>query len=257
MPVTHRAAAVLLLAPLACAASPAAAASPGSAAPAAGVVLAAGAPAAQGKLQERMIRVTGDGRVRVRPDVAVVLAGVEATGKVLAPTVADASTKMRRMLDALAKAGVAEKDVQTTRHDVQVERPWVDGKPRDITGYTVVDEVRVTVRDLGKLGQILERVIGAGSNSLRGLSFERDDPAPERQQALARAVAVARGKAEAMANAAGVTLGEVVALEESGAERPIPLMKYRAEAMVAADGAPVTPGELEIAASVSVTYAIR
>lgn len=254
MTMTHRAA-LLLLVPLGCA-------SPGSAsarAPAPAVAPAAlsAAPSAEGRPLERTLRVTGEGRVRVRPDVAVVLAGVEATGKVLAPTVAEASARMRRMLDALAKAGVAEKDVQTTRHDVQVERPWVDGKPREITGFTVVDEVRITVRDLGKLGQILERVVAAGSNSLRGLTFERDDPAPERREALARAVAAARGKAEAMAEAAGVALGEVVAIDEGGAGPPIPLMKYRAEAMVAADGAPVTPGELEIGASVSVTFAIR
>ena len=254
MPIP-RAAAVLLLVPLGCA-SPAAA-SPHAAAVPALAATAMAAPAAEEKIHERTLRVTGEGQVRVRPDVAIVLAGVEATGKTLAPTVADASAKMRRMLDALAKAGVAEKDVQTTRHDVQVERPWVDGKPREITGYTVVDEVRVTVRDLAKLGQVLERVVAAGSNSLRGLAFEREDPAPERQQALARAVLAARGKAEAIAKAAGVALGEVVAIDESGAAPPIPLMKYRAEAMVASDGAPVTPGELEIAASVSVAFAIR
>ena len=140
-----RAAAALLLASLACA-SRAAASPHAAAAPALGASALAG-PAADGKILERTLRVNGEGRVMVRPDVAIVLAGVEATGKTLAPTVADASAKMRRMLDALAKAGVAEKDVQTTRHDVQVERPWVDGKPREITGYTVVDEVRVTVRE--------------------------------------------------------------------------------------------------------------
>ncbi|WP_242336809.1 MULTISPECIES: SIMPL domain-containing protein [Anaeromyxobacter] len=250
---TTRPLALLLLVPLGCATRAAAAQVP---APAAQSVLAA-SPAVEVRSLDRTLRVTGEGRVRVRPDVAVVLAGIEATGKTLAPTVADAAAKMRRMIDALAKAGVAEKDVQTTRHDVQVERPWVDGKPRDITGYTVVDEVRVTVRDLAKLGQILERVVAAGSNSLRGLTFERDDPAPQRQEALANAVAVARAKAEAMAKAAGVSLGAVVAIEEGAAERPIPLAKYRTQAMVATDGAPVTPGELEIDASVSVTYAIR
>ncbi|WP_242343017.1 SIMPL domain-containing protein [Anaeromyxobacter terrae] len=253
---TIRTLGLLLLVPLGCATRAAAAPNP-VAPPAVAESRLAASPAAEGRVLDRTLRVNGEGRVMVRPDVAVVLAGVEATGKTLAPTVADASTKMRRMIDALAKAGVAEKDVQTTRHDVQVERPWVDGKPRDITGYTVVDEVRVTVRDLAKLGQILERVVAAGSNSLRGLTFERDDPAPQRQEALARAVAAARGKAEAMARAAGVSLGAVVAIEEAGAERPIPLAKYRAEAIVAADGAPVTPGELEIGASVSVTYAIR
>lgn len=217
----------------------------------------AASPSGAGAQAGPFVRVAGEGRVSVRPDVAVVSAGVEATGKELAPTVADASARMRRVLEALAALGIADKDVQTTRHDVQVERPWVNGRQGGITGYTVSDEVRVTVRELAKLPQVLERVLGAGSNALRGLAFERDDPSPERREALARAVADARGKAEAMARAAGVTLGDVVSVEEGGGERPIPMMKQRGIAGVAAEGAPVAPGELEISAAVEVTFSIR
>jgi hypothetical protein len=206
----------------------------------------------------RAVRVGGEGRVSVRPDVGILHVGVEATGKALAPVVADASGRMRRVLDALTELGVAEKDVQTTRHDVQVERPWENGRPGGITGYTVSDEVRVTVRDLAKLPAVLDRVVAVGSNALRGLSFERDDPSPERREALARAVADARAKAEVMARAAGVVLGEVVAVEEGGGERPpIQLMKQRGVAAMAADGAAVAPGELELTAAVEVTFSIR
>jgi uncharacterized protein len=213
-------------------------------------------PDVRGLWTTRHVRVSGEGRVSVAPDVAIVLTGVETTGKQLAPAVADASARMRRVLDAVAKLGIAERDVQTTRHDVQVERPWENGRPGDITGYTVADEVRIKVRDLSKVGAVLDRVVGVGSNAVRGLTFERDDPAPARADALARAVIAARAKAEAMAKAAGVALGEVLAIEEAGDARPIPVLR---EGFVAARAAaaPVAPGTLDVTAEVAVTFAVR
>jgi uncharacterized protein YggE len=207
----------------------------------------------------RTIRASGEGKVAVKPDVARVTTGVQATGKDLAKTTADAAARVRRILDELARLGLAEKDLQTTRHDVQVERPWDNGRPGPITGYTVSDEIRVTVRDLSKLPQVLERVIAVGSNVLQGLSFERDDPAPAQAEALARAVQAARTKAEAMARAAGVTLGEPLAIEEGGGRVAPPVPWARAEMMMAKDagGAPVAAGELEIVATADVTFAIR
>ncbi len=213
-------------------------------------------PAAVAGAAPRAIRVTGRGRVDVKPDLAVVYAGVESTGKDLAKVTADAAAQQRRLLQALAQGGIAEKDVQTTRHDVAVNRPWKDGAPGPITGYTVVDEVRVKVRDLSRLGAVLDRVVAAGSNSLRSLSFEKDDPAPQQRESLARAVTDARGKAEAIAKAAGVALGDVLAVDEAAAApRPIPMMR----AMVARESpeAPVSPGEVEVSAEVEVSFAIR
>lgn len=206
--------------------------------------------------RERTIQVSGEGRVSVRPDVAVVFAGVTATGKDLGKATADATAAMRRMLDAIAKAGIPANDVQTTRHDVSVDRPWTDKGPGPVTGYTVVDEVRLTVRDLAKIGLVIERVLAAGSNTLRSLSFEKDDPTPEQARALAAAYASARAKAEALARAAGVTLGEVVTMSAGGQVRPYPMMR-NTMAMEKAEGAPVSPGEVEVAASVDVTFAIR
>jgi uncharacterized protein YggE len=206
----------------------------------------------------RVIRVTGDGRVTVRPDVAVLFTGVEATGKDLARVTKDASAQMRRVLTALAQAGIPEKDVQTSRHDVRVDRPWEKGRPGPIVGYTVTDEVRVTIRDLNKLGPVIERVLAAGSNTLRSLSFEKEDPTPERARALAQAFGAARAKAEALAKAAGVTLGEVVSVTEAAQDRPLPMYRMAMQ-MDAAEsaGAPVSAGEVEITGMVEATFGIR
>jgi uncharacterized protein YggE len=187
--------------------------------------------------------------------VAVVHAGIEVSGKELSAAVAEASAAMRRVLEALEEVGVAARDVRTTRHDVRVQRAWKDGQEGEITGYAVAQEVRVVVRDLARLPAVLDRAVAAGANVLRGLSFEKDDPAPEQREALARAVAQARAKAEAIAKAGGVALGDVVEIAEVGAPPPIPF--ERARAALQADGAPVSPGELEISAQVEVTYAVR
>jgi uncharacterized protein len=203
----------------------------------------------------RLIRVSGEGRVTVRPDVAVVHAGVQASGQDLSRIRSETSTRMRRVLAALAQAGIPERDVRTTRHDIQLERAHPDGRPGEITGYRVTEEVRVVVRDLARLGAVLERALAAGANTLRDLSFEKDDETDERREALARAVADARGKAEAIAAASGVALGDLLELAESGAAPPIPFVQRGLAAH--AEGAPVSPGELEIVARIDAAWAIR
>jgi uncharacterized protein len=218
---------------------------------------AAAPPPGRDPAAPRLVRVSGEGRVMVRPDVAVVLVGADATGKDLAKVVDDAAARMRRVQAALLQTGIAERDVRTTRHDVQVDRNYASGGRGEITGYSVSDEVRVVVRDLARLGTVLERVVAAGSNALRGLSFEKDDPAPERREALARAVADARAKAEVLARASGVALGEVLEIAEGGARPVVPLQRGVAAMAMRAEAAPVSPGELEITAGADVTWAIR
>jgi uncharacterized protein YggE len=202
-----------------------------------------------------VLRVGGEGEVSVRPDVAIVQAGVEAEGKDLSAVTAEANAQMRKVLAALGEAGVAERDVLTTRHDIQVNRPWRDGVQGPITGYTVTQEVRVTVREVGKLGGVLDRVVAAGANALRGLALEKENPAAERAAALAAAVGAARVKAEAVAKAAGVQLGEVLSVSESAVAQPLPNVRM---AMVReGGGAAPAAGDVRISAAVEVVFAIR
>jgi uncharacterized protein YggE len=132
----------------------------------------------------------------------------------------------------------------------------VNGRQGPVQGYTATNLVRVTVRNLEHLPTILGRLTAVGANAVEGVHFEREDRAGAQREALGRAVADARAQAEAIARAAGVELGEVVAVEEGGAGRPMPMvamaMRGKAE-----EGAAVEPGELEIAATVQVVYGIR
>jgi len=222
-------------------------------------VALAQAAAPQAAPAPRTIRVSGEGKVYVPPDVARVLVGAVTTGKELSRVTQDAAAVMQRVLGEVARVGIAPKDVRTTRHDVQVERPWSAGKPGPISGYTVSDQALVTVRDLARLGAVLDQVTRAGGNTIDQLSMDKEELGPDRGRALALAYAAARAKAEAIARAAGVTLGDVLDVEESTAQRgPIPLMGANRVALSAESaGAPVSAGELEVTGSVAVTFAIR
>lgn len=208
----------------------------------------------------RAIRVSGEGKVYVAPDVARVLVGAVTTGKDLGKVTQDAAAVLHKVLAELSKVGIAPRDVRTVRHDVQVERPWNSstGRAGAISGYTVNDQVQVTVRDLARLGAVLDQVTRAGGNTIDQLSMEKEELGPDRARALALAYAAAHTKAEAIAAAAGVKLGEVIDVEEGGTQRgPIPIMANRVALAESAQATPVAAGDLEVAGTVTATFAIR
>ncbi len=205
----------------------------------------------------RTIRVTGEGRATAPPDVAVVSIGVEAFAPTVAGATGEASQKMRAVLDALGKEGLAARDIRTGRYDVSVERPWKDGKPGPVVGYHVSNTTEVRVRNLSRLGAILERVTRAGSNLIGALQLDREDPSPEQLRALRAAYASARARADALAHAAGVDLGEVLSVSEGEATMPRPVRQAVQMASAAASEVPIAEGELAYGARVEATFAIR
>ncbi len=203
----------------------------------------------------RTIRVLGDGRATAKPDVAVVTLGVESLAPKLAAASQRARDDMARVLEVLDRAGVRREDAQTTSFHVSIERRADrEGRSREITGYRVVNQAQAKVRDLGRLGAILDAVVAAGANAVQGITFEKGDPSPERSRARAAAVAAGRAKAEELARAAGVRLGEVLEIRDVAGPSPVPMEGFVARAVAAE--VPVRPGELEFAAQVELVYAI-
>jgi hypothetical protein len=204
----------------------------------------------------RTIAVSGEGKVSVAPDSASFTVGVEATAKTVGAATAEVNARMKAVLDAVARAGVAGKDVRTVRYDVSIERPWKDGKQQPIAGYRVSTSADVRVRELPKLGKILDAVTAAGSNQLQSLRMERLDPSPQKLEALALAYAAAREKARAVAVAAGVELGDFLSVSEGGAS-PRPMVMPMMARSMAGDSAPVAEGELEYGARVEVVFGVK
>lgn len=211
---------------------------------------AAGAP---------IVVVRGDGEVRAVPDLAYVGLGAEHT----APTPKEAQAVVAKAMTAvqqrLAAAGVAKDAMRTTAYDVQARVDWVNGKqvPR---GYMARHAIEVRVDDLARVGELLELAIGAGGTSVQGVRFDLKERAKLERDALTRAVADARARAEAVATGAGSAISGIVRIEEAGlfGPGPEPVMMRMAAAPMAGDAAPpVAPGETVIRASVTLTARLK
>lgn len=216
-------------------------------------------PAARAQSDEaaKGITVHGNASVTVVPDQAQLWFGVESEGATARAALAANATEMRKLLDALRAAGAT--DLQT--QNVNLSPRYVEG-PVDVpggkvgaNGYTAHNSVTATVKQLAQAGAVIDAAVAAGANHVSGPTLSRDDTSELYRQALEAAVDDARANAEALADAADLTLGRVTAVVEGGAAPPPMPMAARAAADEAAGSTPIEPGEQEITATVTVTFA--
>jgi len=204
------------------------------------------------------IWVTGQGKVTVVPDVAILSLGVEAQALTVQQAMAEAATAMERVIAVLRTSGVAERDIQTQWFNIYPVRRWVDDEREVLIGYRVTNMVSAKIRDVEATGSIIDRVAEAGGNLTRihGVSFTVDDPSRYHNEARAKAIADAQATAQHLASLAGVDLGRPFYISESGGFVPI----YRDYAMLEGGGippTPISPGETEITLTVQMAFAIE
>ena len=208
--------------------------------------------------EEGSITVSGTGRVAVAPDVADLQLGVSIVRRTVAIARAEAATTMAAILAAVEAAGVPRHDVRTTTLSVQPRYDYRDNKPPTLTGYELANGASVIIRDLARLGEVIDGTLAAGATSMDRLAFRVADPEPTERQARLLAMAMARSRADVLAESAGLSIVGVADVVEGGASPP-PWPRMKAERMmVAADAAtPVEAGETEISVTVTVTYRAR
>lgn len=210
----------------------------------------------------RMITVNGEGELTVKPDIAIVNLSVVERGQTVGAATQAGNQKMNQVVSFLKGLGVSEDDLKTTNYwlNPDYRYPKEGGEPQ-IVGYTLNQNVRVKVRDLTKVEEVIDGAVKAGVNQTGQLSFEIDDDSEARAEAREEAFADAREKAEAMASAAGVRLGRVVSFSESGGYYEPPIAYGRAMDMAVAESAMVAPaieaGSEDVTVNVSVTYEIE
>ena len=199
------------------------------------------------------ITVTGRGEVAAAPDMATITLGVTSQAKTAGEAMDETSAAVAAILKALEAAGIAPRDMQTS--DLSLDPVWSsrasNGAAPRIEGFTARNTLRVRVRDLDRLGGVLDDVLEVGANTFRGLSFGLQEPGPLTDQARTAAVADAQRKAALIAGAAGVTLGPVLSISESGGVSPQPVMMEAARAAV-----PVAAGEVSLSATVTMVFAL-
>jgi uncharacterized protein YggE len=219
------------------------------------VVVVGGAAGGAGRTSEataasvRSITATGSGAALSVPNRAAFSFGVTTQAKSAATTLNGNNAEMRKVIDAIKKAGVAAKDVQTSSVSLS---PRYSQNGEDIVGYTASNTVNATIRGVSRSGAVIDAAVGAGANQVYGPTFTRADETVLYRRALSAAVANARGKAQTLAGAAKVRLGRVRSIVESSVG-PVPL----AEKAAADAAAPIEPGTQRIEASVTVEFALR
>ena len=204
----------------------------------------------------REIIVTGEGEVAVEPDMAVLTLGVSHDARTAKEAMDGASAGAAEVLATLEEAGIASRDIQTS--SISLSPRWdhsMRDAPPKVAGYVASNTLSVRVRDLESLGGVLDSVVGSGANQMHGLSFALAEPRPAMDQARTKAVQDAVAKATLLADAAGLTLGPIRRISEASVGGPVPI-QMQGRAMMEAASVPISSGELDVRASVTVVFDI-
>lgn len=207
----------------------------------------------------RTLNVNGVGSIDLTPDIAYIYIGVHDEAATASEAVDSNKTQTTAVINAIKKAGVDAKDIRTTNFSIYPSQQY--GPDGTVTGtiYMVDNSVYITVRNLDVLGNLLDAAITAGANSVNSIQFDVADKTAAVKEARAKAVADAKSQAQEMADAAGITLGDIQNLsfyENS----PMPMLSGKGGGgggMTADVAVPIQPGQLTISVNVSITYSIK
>jgi hypothetical protein len=201
--------------------------------------------------------VIATGEVNRVPDIARISAGVVTTAPTATAALEQNARQMRAVRDALKRAGIAERDIQTSamnlfpdyRHDERGGTPT-------LTGYRAHNEVSVRFRDIANAGKILDALVAQGANQINGPMLSIDKPEAALDEARTKALTNARARAELYARAMGKRVGRIVAVSEgaSGGRYPMPMMRAEAIQVTGADASSIVPGEQTLSVSLAVTF---
>ena len=203
------------------------------------------------------ITTSARGEVSVRPDRATIIVGVHTRAANAARAADENATKTEAVLAALREAGIAAEQLSTVDYSVYPEvRHDREGQNPQVVAYTVQNSVRAELRDISRVGAVIDAALGAGANTINSLSFHSSNVDAARREALAAAMQKARADAEVLARAAGGSLGRLLEVVTTEYGIPIPMRGYaRGMDMVAqAAPTPIEPGQQKVSAHVTVRF---
>lgn len=250
---------------------------------AAAIALAAATPALAQQISpvpvvapgNAVLTVSAEGRTNRAPDLAIFNAGVTTQGPNAAQALSANAAKMTAVIAALKRAGIAERDIQTSNLSInpiytdpnrdaamaaRAGQPYVPVPPEmqipKIIGYSATNNVTVRQRNLRDFGRVIDTLVTAGANQVNGPQFMLDEQDPALDAARVEAIGKARARAELYARAAGMRVNRILSISETGGYYPPQVMYARAEmgAVSAPPPSPVQPGELQPGANVTVLF---
>jgi uncharacterized protein len=202
------------------------------------------------------IVVTGTATIDITPDVARILVSVQTTASTAAQAESENATTSDRVRAQLSKAGVASSDIKTLSVQVWPQYDYLNGESA-LRGFMATNTLQLTVHDLARIGSAIDAAVAGGATSVEGVSYDTNDHSAAGAQALAAAVKDATVKAKAMADAAGVRLGSVVAITDVEATPyPFPVLRGAAQVAPSQGGTQVTPPDIQLTETVTVGWTI-
>jgi uncharacterized protein YggE len=208
-------------------------------------------------LQGTRLDVVAEGEVNRQPDVVTIGAGVVTQAATASEALSENARRMTATVAALRKAGVAERDIQTSSINLSPQYRYGENVPPVITGYQASNQVSVRFRDVKRSGAILDTLVAQGANQINGPSFALDQPDAALDEARVQAIGKARARADLYAKAAGLRVGRILSIREGDAAAPGPQpMAMSMRAKMESD-TPVQAGEQKLVVAVTVSFELQ
>jgi len=216
---------------------------------------AAQTPTAPAASDGTLLSVSAQAEASRVPDVASLSTGVVTQAADANGALAANATQMNKVMAAIKAAGIAEKDIQTSGISVSPQYRYAENQPPTITGYQASNTVSIKVREIDKLGEVLDALVASGANQVNGPSFEIDQPEAVYDEARRAALEKAQQRAQMYAKSLGMKVRRIVSISEGGGfQPPRPMMMAAAKAYDRAESSPVSPGETTLTANLDVVF---
>lgn len=201
-----------------------------------------------------LLQVSAHAEAHRVPDVATISSGVVTQAADANAAMRDNAVQMDKVMKAIRAAGIADRDIQTSGINVNPQYRYAENQPPTITGYQANNTVSLKVRDIARLGHVLDALVASGANQINGPSFEVDQPDAAYDEARRAALEKAQARAEMYAKTLGLRVRRIVSIGEGGNFRPpvpVPMAMARAEKAVDTS---VSPGETSLGADLDVVF---
>ncbi len=203
--------------------------------------------------------ISAMGMVTRVPDLAIISAGVVTRSPTASGAIADNATRMERVRAALRKAGIEDRDIQTSSINLSPDYRYQDGQPPVLTGYQASNNVSVKFRDIRNSGKILDALVAQGANQINGPSLTIDKPEAAYDEARGKALTVGRARAELYARSLGMRVVRLLSVSESGGYSPAPMPYQRDMAMAASavSKTEIDPGSQDLSVSLAMSFELQ
>ena len=202
--------------------------------------------------------ISATGEVTRVPDVAIISSGVVTRAATASEAMRENAARMERVIAALKRAGVADRDIQTSSLNLNPDYRYQENQPPQITGYSASNQLTIRFRDIRNSGKILDALVSEGANQINGPSLTIDQPQAAQDEARARAVAMGRARADLYARSLGMRLVRLVSVSESGGYfAPPPPMAERSDVAMAVSKTQIVPGEQKLQVTLAMVYELQ